>query len=67
MVYLFGKPPKRAFRICMGRGGVGDHIFEKIARDCTHLGQKRLFRCRAGCTDCTCIPVHAEFRKNVVP
>ena len=41
MLYLFGKPSKRAFRRCMGRGGVGDHIFEKIAPDYTHRGPKQ--------------------------
>ena len=42
MLYLSAKPLKRAFQRCMGWGaGVGDHIFEKIARHGTCLGSKR--------------------------
>ena len=37
MLYLFGISKKRAFRICMGQGVVGDHIFVEIRAQVGHF------------------------------
>ena len=42
--YTFSESPKKGLFGDVwvgGGGGVGDHMFEKIARDCSHLGSKR--------------------------
>ena len=51
VLYLFGTMLERAFQRCMGWGGVGDDMFEKLGRDghglcrvwiCQSLGTKKM-------------------------
>ena len=65
-VISFRKALQKGFSEMLGWGGQETIFLRKLPVIVHTWVRNSLFCCRAGCTDCTCMSVHAEFRKNVV-
>ena len=66
-VIPFRKALKKGFSKLLELGPNSPICRNAGPRNCNTWVRNSLFCGRAGCTYCTCIPVQAEFRNNVVP